>query len=68
MWLQGLYIYNAVGTVMANAFAKKGATPAKYIEEPIRLTPYTEQEKAEIAEKERRKTVEYFNRLAKKMK
>ena len=66
MWLQGLYIYNAISTAMGNAFRKKGVSPAKYMEEPIRVTPYTEREKAANAERERQKTIEYFNKLAKK--
>lgn len=66
MWLQGLYIYNAFNVVIGNALRKKGTPAEKYLEEPIRVTPLSEQEKEEKAEKERRKTIEYFNRLAKK--
>lgn len=66
-WLQGLYVYHAVGVVVGNALAKKGATPLKYLDEPIRVIPYTEEEQAARAEKERQKAVDYFNRLAKKM-
>lgn len=57
MWLQGLYIHNAVGVVLKNAFAKKGETPEKYIQKPIRITPLTEREKQENAEKERQKII-----------
>lgn len=66
MWLQGLYVCNAVSAALGNAFRKKGSPEVKYMEEPIRLIPYTEQEKEAIAERERKKTIEYFNKLAKK--
>jgi len=56
MWLQGLYIYNAMSVVLQNAFAKKGSVPEKYME-PVRVTPLTEEEKQENAEKERQKII-----------
>lgn len=65
MWLQGLYIHNAVGTVVGNALSKKGAPPKKYIEEPIRVIPMTEAEKEAKAEEERKKVIAYFDRMAK---
>lgn len=65
MWLQGLYIHNAVGVVVGNALKKKGAAPLKYLEEPIRMIPLTEQEKAAKAEEERKKTIAYFDRMEK---
>lgn len=64
-WLQGLYIYNAVGTALGNAFKKKGRKPLQYMESPIRITPLTEAEQKIQTEKERQKTIDYFNRLAK---
>lgn len=66
MWLQGLYIHNAVGVVVGNALAKKGQQPLKYLEEPIRVIPLTEEEKRAKAEAEREKTIAYFNRMAKR--
>lgn len=66
MWLQGLYIYNAVSVSINNALLKKGARPQKYMEEPIRVVPYSKEEKDAIAERERQKTIDYFNRLAEK--
>lgn len=56
MWLQGLYIYNAMSVVLQNAFAKKGSVPEKYME-PVRVAPLTEEEKQENAEKERQKII-----------
>lgn len=65
MWLQGLYICNAVGVVVGNVLRKKGAKALNYLEEPIRLIPLTEEEKTIKAEEERKKTIAFFNRLAK---
>lgn len=39
LWLQGLYIYDAFGVVLANAFAKKGSKSDRYMKEPIDLFP-----------------------------
>lgn len=44
-WLQGMYVYEAVGVALSNAFKKKGTPPEKYPEKPFRLTPLTEIEK-----------------------
>ena len=57
LWLQGLYIYNAISVVMHNAFSKKGTQPEKYLEKPIRLTPIPEKETKKNAEKERQKII-----------
>ena len=45
MWLQGLYFYHGVSVALGNAFRKKGAKPIKYMSEPIRIIPMTEEEK-----------------------
>lgn len=63
-WLQGLYVFRAVSTALANAFSKPGTRPHRYMEEPIRLLPLTEEEKLEKAEQERQRVVDYFNRMA----
>lgn len=68
MWLQGLYIHNAVGVVVGNALKKKGAPSLKYLTEPFRVVPLTEEEKAAKAEEERQKTIAYFDKLAKQWK
>lgn len=64
LWLQGVYIYDAVGTVVGNALSKKGAKKHEYVKEPIRITPLTEEEKRIKAEKDRRKVVAFLNSLA----
>lgn len=33
-WLQGLYVYDAFGTVMGNLYRKKGDSPKSYAEKP----------------------------------
>jgi hypothetical protein len=55
LWLQGLYIHSAVSVCVANALGKK---KHKYIEEPIRLTPETEDEKEFRLKRERERFVE----------
>lgn len=50
LWLQGLYIYNAVSVALSNAFGKH--SNAKYLEEPIDIIPPTEEEMQEREEKE----------------
>ena len=59
LWLQGLYTHEAFGTVLSNAFAKKGTPPVKYLKEPIALT------EAEIKERrERDERLAYESMLA----
>ena len=55
-WLQGLYIYSAVGTVVGNALGAKGKKP-EYAKEPIDLGLETEAEKKAKAEREREKII-----------
>lgn len=58
MWLQGLYIHEAVAVVIANAFGKKkGQQPEKYLAKPIRITPLTERERATQAEAAKKKLI-----------
>ena len=45
LWLQGLYFYIAMQRSLNNLFAKKGATPEKYLEKPL---PTDESEVVEI--------------------
>ncbi len=52
LWLQGLYIYNAVSVAINNAFSKQ---KEKYINKPLQLFPPSEDErKAQIEENNRR--------------
>lgn len=49
-WLQGLYIYQAVGAVVSSAITGKRKD---YMKKPIRITPLTQREKDLEAEKVR---------------
>lgn len=62
LWMQGLYIYDAVSAALSNSFSKHKVT---YIKEPIRLFPKTELEEEIEKEKIRRKLVEELNRWKK---
>lgn len=55
LWLQGLYIHDAVGVVVANALRKKGAKPSKYTESPY---PVTALEQREVRRREKVKQYE----------
>lgn len=61
MWLQGMYIYEGFAAIMHNAFSKKGTKAQHYPKEPYRITPMTEEEKKEAAERERKKAIASFN-------
>jgi hypothetical protein len=62
-WLTGLYVYNAVGVVMQNAFSK--GKKSKYLKEPISFTHTREEvEKRRQDEDEQLRSVfEGFRRL-----
>lgn len=69
LWLQGLYIYDAFNTVMANfgrSLSKnKSGKEAKYVEKPIRITPLTDAERKQKEKEERRKVIAHFTALQK---
>lgn len=67
-WLQGLYFYQALCVALHNSLSKKGTKPIKYLQEPIRIIPLTEEEKKEKAEIERQRVIDYFNNLQKRFK
>ena len=62
-WLNGFYVYNAVSCALANAFNGKSSKVHNYLEEPIRITPLTEEEKLQKAEKEREKAIAFFKAM-----
>lgn len=61
MWIQGLYIYNALGVVMNNCFGGKGVKKLNYVEKPIEIFPPTPAEEQRKAEEERKKIIAAFN-------
>ncbi|OUQ22133.1 hypothetical protein B5E80_15145 [Flavonifractor sp. An135] len=65
MWLQGLYNFAAVSIAVGNAMRRKGAKARNYPQKPLRLIPYTEAEKAALAEQERQRTIAYFTKMQK---
>lgn len=67
MWLQGYYNFQAFSTALSNLnFGKKHRKANEYLKEPLRVIPLTEEEQKTKEETERKKVIEYFNRLAKK--
>ncbi len=46
LWMQGLYVRDALLSTVGNMFAKKGSTPIEYPDEPYPVTA------AQVAEKE----------------
>ena len=68
LWMQGLYIYNAVDTAVYNnlrMFSKHKPKAHKYLEQPIRITPMSEAEKKAEQEKNVQKVVEYLEKMQK---
>lgn len=59
LWLQGMYVYEAICDVapVLHAFAKKGTKPEPYAKEPYPIT------EAEIREREERKAREAQERI-----
>ncbi len=56
-WLQGLYIYNAVGAVVGGALSGRGRKKPEYMKEPVDLGLETEAEKEFKAQREREKII-----------
>jgi len=53
-WLQGMYVYDAIFRLapILHAFAKKGAKPKPYVEEPYPITRKEQEDKQQRREKE----------------
>ncbi len=67
-WLAGAYVYDAVAKAIAATFGKKGRRAPKYMEKPMRITPYTEEERAEMAARERKKAIAFFTAMERDFK
>lgn len=67
-WWQGMYVYDAITAVAQSLTRKRGQSPAMYPKEPYRLKPQSEMERAENAESERQKAVDYFENLRTRLK
>lgn len=68
MYIEGRYVFDAVSLALANSFRKKGTQPMNWLEEPYRMTPFTEEEEKMRQEEERRKAIEFFNAMIPKDK
>lgn len=62
-WLFGIYTYKAVGVVLANAFAKKGAKAEMYFDKPIEELNATYLKKMQMQKKDFKETKNYWSRL-----
>lgn len=63
-WLQGLYVFNAVSTALANAFSKR---THKYVEKPFEFGNKTEEQKSEEdVQTERDKAINAFKAMRQK--
>lgn len=72
-WLQGLYVYDAVGCLapILHAFAKRGTKPSKYPDKPYAITEKQrkmreEQKRAEDAAKAQAQVMAWINQMRKK--
>lgn len=56
-WLQGLYVYKAVGSLapIFHTFAKKGTKPDPYLENPI---PLTRKDQEDVEERKAKQVME----------
>lgn len=62
MWLQGLYIHNAVEAVVGTALGKQ---KLKYVPQPFDIFPKTKLEEEQEKERERQRLIAYLNTLIK---
>lgn len=61
LYINGIYILNALSVVIGNAFSKKGTPPRKYLEKPLDVFPKTD---AEIAAEEEQKQKDLIAKLS----
>lgn len=68
LWMQGLYIHDAVNAAVYNnlrMFSKHRPKAQKYLEKPIRITPMSEAEKQAEQEQNVQKLVDYLDKMQK---
>lgn len=63
LYVQGRYVFDAVSLALANGFRSKGSAALNWLEEPYRIVPFTEEEKAAQAEEARQRAIEFFNAM-----
>ena len=57
LWVNGIYMVNALSVAIGNAFSKKGTPPKKYLEKPLDIFPKTEAEEAAEMERKQRELI-----------
>ena len=62
-WIQGRYIYEAVGVVIHNSFRKEGTAPLRYPDKPYRIAPLTKEEEEEEDRKEIQRVIDNLNAM-----
>lgn len=71
MWMQGVYNFEAFSTALSNFSqvfdSKHKRKPTPYRNEPLRVTPLTQEEKERKAEQERQKIIDHFTKLQKRL-
>ena len=65
MWLQGMYIYDAISTALSKAFDKRSR--AEYAKEPYQIMPMTETEQEVAKQKKINEFRNQLNSLCRKM-
>lgn len=68
MWLQGMYIFDAVSVAIYNNFKDKGKKSMEYLQEPLEIFKPTPEEMEARAERERQKVIAFFNNLERQFK
>lgn len=66
LWVQGIYIYKAFETVMANSFRDKGKPPVQYLDKPLDIFPKTQEQIEAEQEQQQRKIAEMFTEWGKR--
>ena len=57
LWLQGLYVHQAVSVAVNNLFRKKGAKPKGYLDKPLPVTRREQREQRRMEEQSRYKRI-----------
>lgn len=57
LWLQGLYIHNAFGVVLHNAFRGRGSKAEKYLEKPLDIMNRSAEKNEKKVAEEREKLI-----------
>ena len=67
-WLHGLYVCDAFGVVLENAFSKRGAKKKTYLEKPVDIFPLTKAQKKQREQEEQEKMQKAMEEMIRKQK